>query len=231
MIVEQFDNKNPVQTRILGNKTIHNIHILDRSGSMSGAKFRSAVSGILDEIKVLKTIEKTEPISYTQTVVAFSYASRIDTICFKTSLKELSLTKKSFGEADGNTALNDAIGLTLMRFVGTPDQVLVKIFTDGEENNSQSEYRNRPALKALINDCKEKGWTITFVGTEGDVKRMKVMYDLDDSNTLIHENTAESITDGFMQTMSMNTMYAKRVVAGEDVTTGYYTKTINNDNK
>jgi len=69
MIVEQFDNKNPVQTRIVGNKTIHNIHILDRSGSMSGAKFRSAVSGILDEIKVLKSIEKTEPVTYTQTVV------------------------------------------------------------------------------------------------------------------------------------------------------------------
>ncbi len=229
MIVEQFDNRQPVQTRTVANKIIHNIHILDRSGSMKGAKFKNAVSGILDEIKVLKKIEKTENVTYTQTIVAFSHSYEINTLCFRTKLNNLNLTKKSFGKADGYTALNDAIGLTLDKFMDTKDQVLVKIFTDGEENNSTTPYRNNHVLKSLLNLCKEKGWTITFVGTKFDVKKMQILYNLDESNTFVHDNTPESITDSFVNTVSMNTNYAKRVVAGEDVTTGYYTKTINND--
>lgn len=197
--------------------TIHNVFILDASGSMSGGKIKNAIEGINNEISELK---KSKEAIFYQTIVDFSYAYDIRMPIINQPISEV---EQYSSISRGATALNDAIGktLNLIKSTNKPNvKVLVKIFTDGGENDSKEFSYDK--IKSLIKECEGIGFTITFVGTEYDTNAAINNYGIHASNTLVHDNTAI----GMKMSMDMSTMstrsYAIKVSKGEDVLTGFY---------
>lgn len=197
---------------------IHNVFILDASGSMAGGKLINALEGINSEIKEL---QKDKKVDYLQTIVDFSSFDDIKTPYFKVKLSDVvSYTTK----ARDMTALNQAIGETLERIVSNQlkdEKVLVKIFTDGLENHSRK-YKSNSELSKFIKECESKGFTITFVGTNSDVAGVIRNLSIDVSNTLVHNNTPESVKASFKISTESTINYSSKVLRGENVLMGFY---------
>lgn len=197
--------------------TIHNVYVLDASSSMEGNKFDNALKGINTEIEQLK---QDKSINYTQTVVRFSYPNEIR---FVELMRPIQAVGRINDKAYGNTALNDAIGQTITKLrnsVKVGEKVLIKIFTDGEENASR-EY-NHQTIKQLIAEVEPLGFTITFVGTDRDVKEVVRNLNIRATNTLVHNNTAKGVQDAFLSSANATRGYAQKVLAKEDVLEGFY---------
>lgn len=192
-------------------KKIHIVHIVDRSTSMDGSKLNSAIKGINKEIEEL---QKENNVDYFFTLVHFG--SDIKTQYYK---EPISNVKKVKIYSTGWTALYQAIGETLENY-NEDCPVLVKIFTDGEENDSTGKYETAYAVKSLLDSLKSKNYTVTFVGTEYDVKQIQKTLSISEANTLVHNNTAESISRSFTKSMAATKKYSNAVANNE------YTKTL-----
>lgn len=199
--------------------TIHIIHILDGSGSMRGAKFQSALEGMQEEVNTLK---KQNDVNYTYSVIEFDSNTRIKTVYKKASLEEFDINSRNFFKPSDCTALYDAIGVTLYNFdAGSDDRVLVKIFTDGGENDSVK-YDSK-SVRELIEAKEALGWTITFVGTHNDVNRVIQNIRIKKGNTLGYDGTARGLTTAYTQSIQATVMYSKAVVDGTDDNTSFFT--------
>jgi uncharacterized protein YegL len=205
---------------------IHNIHIVDVSGSMRGPRLRGAVQGVNQEIDELK---KDDSVEYTHSLVEFSGASYIKTIAWKIPIADVPI----YSSIDrDSTALNDAIGQTLERLVKEmkgDEKILVKIFTDGGENASVGKYRLSSDLREFIKSCEAKGFTITFIGTASDVQHVIQNLSIDASNTFMHDNTERGIYLASSARGASTLEYSKKVLRKEDVSKGFYSKTLKND--
>lgn len=216
-----------------GKQTVHNVHLLDRSSSMSGEKYTSAVAGINEEITLLK---KDANVNYTQTIIEFdfknigwSYESGLRLVehYFLTPIQNV--TAFTGAGANGGTPLYEAVGKileTLLKRVPAGDKVLVKIFTDGEELHSKGLYANPNVLNSLIKEVEGKGYTVTFVGTERDTDSIVRKVGITRSNTLTHNNTASDIKRAFMVTAQATMSYSKAVADGLDVKENFYSKSV-----
>lgn len=217
-------NFNTPVTPVTAKKTVHNIIILDSSGSMKGGKWSAAVEFANKE---MTDYQNQDLVNIVFSTIIFSSHNRIVTTQWRaTNPTEIDVVKDFHGDM---TALNDAIVTTLIRVKADnqEEQVLVKIFTDGDENNSR--VYNPATVIRLVKECMSQGYTITFAGTAEDVRTAQRMYGIDKSNTFVHQNTVESIMDYDVQTRSITMSYFKSVAKGEDVTKGFY-KTIENEN-
>lgn len=193
--------------------TIHIVDIIDCSGSMRGDKINNAVKGINDGITKLR---EEEGVNYTYTICDFSEWRDIN---FKYVQEPLSNISNIKFNSRGTTALYDAIGKSLTKLKAVTDKVLVNIYTDGEENDSKEfKFDN---ISALIEELKSN-FTVTFIGTDRDVKFMIKKMKLDETNTLKYDGSAK----GLAETMTMNSVarsaYTSSVIKGEDVSTGFY---------
>jgi len=200
--------------------TIHIVNILDASDSMSGTKFNNALSGINSEFSEMK---QDTQVTYLGTLITFSYSSDIEIDLFKRNVNEIIPIKS---RTRGMTALYDAIGVTLSKVKeaqGKDEKVLVNIFTDGQENDSRK--WTAKTTQKLIKECEALGFTITFVGTSGDVAKMKVALSIDDSNTLVHNNTGAGVAESFRTRSAATKAYSKKVLNNEEVLTGFYKQT------
>lgn len=210
------DKKNTTKTKL---PTIHNVFILDASGSMIGGKFDNAIKGINDEISELKN---SKDAIFTQTIVDFAEAYDIQQRFIMQPIKDVIDYNSS---TRGSTALNDAIVETLNLIkskIKTGEKVLVKIFTDGGENASRKYSREN--VKSLIKDCESIGFTITFVGTEFDTNSAINNYGIHSSNTMVHDNTAMGMKMSMRGSTIATKSYAVKVAAGEEVLTGFFKK-------
>ena len=199
-------------------KRVQDIYILDVSGSMGGDKYVSAVAGIR---KCITDNIKNPDVEMITTVCTFNYPTNIQYPILKEKTTE-KLLGVEFAKPNGMTALLDAIGRTIEMFKDSKDAVLIKIFTDGAENNSRS--FTPFAIKNLINECKSKGWTITFVGTEQDVLDIINRFGIDKSNTLSHDNTAQGIEVAYEVTRSAIANYSKSLSEGKNVTMSFFSQ-------
>lgn len=200
------------------NIKINVLHILDCSGSMFwGNKYITAVEGINKELKTLPEVMG----NFTFSLIEFGGRDRIEIIRNKSS--DLNRVEPRLHDM-GCTALSQAIvrGLGLFKLGVKDAKYLVKIFTDGGENNSPAGNTERAAK--LIQQFNGAGHTITFVGTELDVQNAIWRYGIDESNTFVHNNTKEGIDKYIGETVSLNAVYAKRVRDGKDVTRSFYKK-------
>jgi Mg-chelatase subunit ChlD len=206
---------------------IHNVIILDGSGSMGGAKYESAKAGIALD---LQTCNNENFTSYS--FVEFNNDSPISitTHYWLTSLSEVNL---KFNGAKSGTPLYYTIGQTLEKLlqdIPKEDKVLVKIFTDGQNTLGYGKYSDPVELQPLIATCEARGFTITFIGTKQDTQEIIRNVKINVSNTLVHDNTGKGVETAFNVQAEATRGYSKRVSKGEDVTLGFYSKTIiNND--
>lgn len=187
---------------------------------MSGSKYNNAVKGIAEEVDLLK--QQTD-VDIKLGIVGFSSAVaklRIET------LDNTTIQKPIFSQ----TALNDAIGFTLrdlLEIKKDTEKAVVKIFTDGEENASRSYSYGK--VRDLIKQAESQGVTVTFIGTEQDVKQAKSNYLLSEGNTFAYENNAQGVQTAFRKMSGSTVTYSKFVAAGasdEELKTGFFTKTV-----
>lgn len=151
---------------------IHNLIILDESGSMERIK-RAAINGMNETVQSIRDAQKKhEDQEHIVSLVSFN-SSEIKGIYDCVPAAEVKeLTDKEY-VPECCTPLYDAMGLSLNHLrakVNDEDKVLVTIITDGEENSS-SEYSSA-AIKALVDSLKEKGWVFAYIGANQDVLKV-----------------------------------------------------------
>lgn len=212
--------------RVKRKQVIHNVHILDRSGSMAGGKYNNALEGINGE---QKKMQENEEVRYTQTVIEFysdyNGATHMTEHSFMRPIKACETVIG--GGANGGTPLYETVGVMLEKLLlgmEAGDKVLVTIFTDGDENASHGKYKDGSKLKELVSECESKGFTVTFVGTEGDVYKVIRDIGISKSNTFMHMNTPESVNNAYMMRSSSLMSYTANVSAGADVKKGFFNK-------
>lgn len=205
---------------------IHNIFIVDASGSMSGSKYKNAIEGVNE---LLVSISNDNDTINHAMVVEFEDTN----IITRLNLGDNIPSKYSGMGTGGMTPLNQAIGQTLETVeqirktkYNENDKVLVSIFTDGGENSSNGKFKNSEVLSSYIKKLENEGFTITFIGTKEEVNYAVQTLSMDLSNTLIHTNTAASVKASFDKTVLARNVYSKSVARGEDVKTQFYTKTL-----
>lgn len=212
--------KNPV--------VIHNVYIVDASGSHAVTKYNCAMEGILHEMNLLR--QSTEHIVYTQTIVEFSgggwpgdhvgYRYREESKMSHGTMK--SLHDYAFVPMGpyGTTPLYKTIGEVLEDIMSRKkrkDKVLVKVVVDGKDNASKNSRFNNPAvLRHLIDDLQEgHGFTILFIGPQAGIIPIIQDIGIERGYAYIHNDTARGISQAMAATAAATLAFAKEVSRSE----------------
>jgi len=202
---------------------IHNVTLLDATGSMRGwggdSKYTKSKEGINKEI--------AEFVSQKDYKVLHSIFEFIDLsrgIVNSVDRKENPKDVKFFGAQGSDTPLwksiIEVIDTVKLR-ISSRDKVLIKIYTDGG-NNTAGSYLSK--CKDLIQQVQKDNFTVTFVGTCGDLKGIVRDLKLDESNTLEIDNTSKGFEQAFRSSLGATQTYATDAAAGKDVSRGFYKK-------
>ena len=167
---------------------IFNLIILDESGSMHSIK-KAAIDSVNETIQSIHSAQKRhESQEHYVSLVTFNDDVKSVYDCVPADdVKEL--TAETYQPACC-TALYDAMGISLnalRKTVTKDDKVLVTVVTDGYENSSK-EYSG-VAIKALVDELKEKGWVFAYIGANQDVEAVAATVSI--TNTLKFEATGE----------------------------------------
>jgi uncharacterized protein YegL len=138
--------------------------ILDKSGSMA-SKLNDVIEGFN---AYLKGLSKEDKVDYLFSLTLFDTMVAYRNVAIPlASVRKLDTQTYVPG---GNTALNDAIGITVRKVEGDKpqvDKVITVIMTDGEENSSREWTHD--AVKSLIEQKEKEGvWTFVFLGAAPD---------------------------------------------------------------
>ena len=168
---------------------IHNLIILDRSGSMCSIR-DAAVSHLNECLQAIKSAQKEfAGQKHSVTIVTFNPMPKYLFINSDPELvNEITVNQYS---PEGMTALYDAIGSSvteLKKVVKPGDKVLVSIITDGYENSSR-EY-SLQAVKALIEETKAQGWTYTFMAANIDERAVAANLSINNVDSFEAETSA-----------------------------------------
>lgn len=149
--------------------------IVDRSGSMSPLT-QSTIKGFNSFVEEQKSVAGSANV----TLTLFNHVVNIELRSVPLEIVPL-LTDETY-KASGNTALYDAIGMTIedlgARLAEMPEKdraskVIIFIITDGEENHS-TKY-NHAQLTAMITMQQEVySWMFIFFGANIDAKQVAV---------------------------------------------------------
>ncbi len=201
---------------------VHNLIILDESGSMESIK-TSVIQGFNEIVQTVKGIETQFPdqehfISF----ISFNGLGQ-KVHHFADSVKQLEQLNDGNYKPDASTPLYDALGFgfnKLKQHLGdtTDYNVLVTIFTDGEENASK-EFAGE-AIKALVEELKLKNWTFTYIGTDHDVTALADKLSI--NNTMFFNKNQDDIDRMFLKERSARVNYSNRLSMKMNVSEGFY---------
>lgn len=174
---------------------IFNLIIIDESGSMQSIK-KEAIDSVNETIQTIRSAQKKhEEQEHSVSLVTFN--DDVKTICECVSVNEVKeLTAETYCP-NCCTALYDAMGMSLNKLrpkVADVDKVLVTVVTDGYENASR-EYSGK-AIKALVDELKEKGWVFAYIGANQDVEAVAATISI--TNVMKFETTSvgtQAMTD------------------------------------
>ena len=172
-------------------KKVFNLLILDESGSMCSIE-KATVSGLNETIQSIRNAQKKHPEQeHFVSLMSFNSEGRKYHYERTPAEKISSFDGKNYAP-DSCTPLYDAIGCgiaRMRRYVGDDDQVLVTIITDGLENDSH-EYDYK-TVTVLMDEMKDRGWMITYIGANQDAVRMAHTLHID--NGLEYDATPEGV--------------------------------------
>jgi len=138
--------------------------ILDKSGSMA-SKQNDVIHGFNAYVDGL---DKEDKVDYLFSLTLFDTQ-----VAYRDVALPLAQIKKLDDRSyvpGGNTALNDAIGITVRKVDAERpqvDKIVTVIMTDGEENSSREWTHD--AVRALIDQKEKEGnWTFVFLGAAPD---------------------------------------------------------------
>lgn len=201
---------------------VHNLIILDESGSMESIK-NTIIQGFNELVQTIQGIEKQFPeqehfISF----ITFNTLGQKLVHFIDPASKLKSIDDKSY-KPSSLTPLYDAMGFGINKLKQvlenrTNYNVLVTILTDGEENASK-EYSGND-IKKLVEELKLNRWTFTYIGTDHDVE--KVAFSLSINNTLVFAKTDADIRDMFEKERGARAVYSKKIRFNEDTSSNYF---------
>jgi len=145
----------------------HDFILLDRSGSMAEhGLWVEAKAAVNDYVKELAA----KNVDTGVTLVAFDHDQghvQFDVLRDRIIPKTWKPISDEDATPRGMTPLCDAVGrlVTLAR-AGNYDNVAIIIMTDGLENMSRE--LSPSAAKALLDECRAKGWVVVFLGANFD---------------------------------------------------------------
>ncbi len=160
---------------------VYNLIILDESGSMQEIK-NETISGFNEIVQTIKGAEQDFP-DQEHFISFITFNGRgIKSHLFNKPVSSIKEIDQEIYQPDSNTPLYDAMGQGINDLkTALKDEndynVLVTVFTDGLENASK-EYNNN-AIKALVEEMKEKNWTFTYIGADHDVEGFSVSISID----------------------------------------------------
>lgn len=213
-------------------KTLHNVFILDASGSMNQrdfgnglSKYDAGLKGINDEIDELRN---NTDVNIKISVYEFDSAShgteRITEHCFqRDATKGGSIKGRG---ASGNTPLYQTIAYVIDKFLknaSNDEQVLIKIFTDGAHNCNWGKYGDVAEAKKLIKNVEDnRNFTFTFIGTQQDTTQVINNLGIYASNTLSYDGTANSFACAMEEARGATVSYAANLKQGRAVKSKFF---------
>lgn len=206
-----------------GKKRVHNLIILDESGSMSSI-YRAALTGVNETLQTIRgTLDEHKDQEHFVTLVAFDSGHYNQIYAHVPANIAADITEEQY-RPGGCTPLYDAMGRSINELrpnVAKEDVVLVTVITDGYENASR-EF-NGKAIKALVESLKSQGWVFTYIGANQDVEAVAASMSID--NHLAFE--ANERCTGAMfekECLSRKRFFGKlsRNMPMRDISTGYF---------
>lgn len=144
---------------------------LDRSGSMSGERWTTAIESLNEYVKNLQKekIEGEVSITAFDTYHGVGGATvRLEDIVKNQSIAYFEPLSASVLQPGGGTPLYDAAGIVMDRALERNNKrTVVVILTDGEENQSK-EY-TQAKIKDKVKKLQDKKWEVVFLGANFDV--------------------------------------------------------------
>lgn len=162
-------------------KRVHNLIIVDESGSMNIIR-KQAFVGMNETLQTVRQMQKKFP-DQEQRVTLVTFDSEHTKWHYDNipADKTKNLDWKAY-RPSAATPLYDAMGKAISKVnaqVADGDHVLVTVITDGEENSSE-EWTLR-MIRTLIEKLKKQHWTFTLIGTDNlDVETMANSFAIDE---------------------------------------------------
>ena len=201
---------------------VHNLIILDESGSMQSIK-EFIIKGFNELVQTVKGIGKQYPEQeHYITFVTFNGLGQ-KILHFIDPVEKIDQINASTYRPDANTPLYDAIGFSIYKLKQVLENVkeynvLVTIMTDGEENASK-EYSGL-AIKELIEELKQKRWTFTYIGAEHDVTKSANTISI--SNVMTFEKNEGSIVGCICLEGNARKKYSQKIRDKKSTNDNYY---------
>ena len=201
---------------------VHNLIILDESGSMESIK-KTIIQGFNEIVQTVKGIEKEFPEQehFISLVTFNGYGHKL--LHFIDPVSRLEQIDENRYRPDASTPLFDAMGFSFAKLRQVTDNltaynVLVTILTDGEENASQ-EYTGT-AIKTLIEELKLNRWTFTYIGTDHDVEKFASSISI--TNTMFFSKDDAGMKQMFIKEQSSRRNYSEKIREKKDTENDYY---------
>ena len=203
---------------------VHNLIILDESGSMSSIKSQ-IISGFNELVQSVKGIESQfSEQEHLVSMVSFNDLNN-NILHFVDPVKKLDAINDSTYNPASMTPLYDAMGFSISKLrqhlEGKANySVLVTILTDGEENASK-EYTGA-AIKHLVDELKKQNWTFTYIGADHDVEKMAKSMNI--HNTMSFNKNDKGIKRMFARETSSRARFSLSIRNGESDNSDFYSK-------
>lgn len=215
---QDFSNESSEETTSTAKLRVHNLIILDQSGSMQYI-YRPTLAGVNETLQTIRQAQKEHPEQeHFVSLIAFNATDPRGGINYNKIYnitpadKAEDITEEHYLPC-GSTPLYDAMGhaiTELRNHVDKNDVVLVTIITDGYENSSR-EY-NGNAIKALVEEMKSQNWVFTYIGANQDVDAVASSMSID--NHLSFEADYNGASNMFEKEIRCRTRFFKSICTG-----------------
>ena len=201
---------------------VHNLVILDESGSMDSIK-KTIIQGFNEIVQTVKGIGKEFPEQeHFISLVTFNGLGQ-KLLHFIDPVNKLESIDETRYQPDASTPLYDAMGFSLVKLRQhlegkTGYNVLVTILTDGEENASK-EYTG-VAIKKLIEELKLNRWTFTYIGADHDVEKFALTLSI--TNTMTFEKNEDDMKNMFVREKAARSNYSRKIQLNEETNDNFY---------
>jgi uncharacterized protein with von Willebrand factor type A (vWA) domain len=153
------------------NKGLSVFVALDRSGSMQGERWTTAITSLNEYVKNLQKekIEGSVSITAFDTFHSVSGPTvRLEDVVTDQSIAYFEPLDSNTLQPSGGTPLYDAAAAIMDRAIErNSERTVIVILTDGEENSSK-EY-TQAKIKSKVKTLQDKSWEVIFLGANFDV--------------------------------------------------------------
>jgi Mg-chelatase subunit ChlD len=201
---------------------VHNLIILDESGSMESIK-KTIIQGFNEIVQTVKGIEhEFADQEHFISLVTFNGIGQ-KLLHFIDPVNKLDQIDDARYQPNASTPLFDAMGFGINKLRQhlanqTDYNVLVTILTDGEENASK-EYSGND-IKKIVEELKLNRWTFTYIGAEHDVE--KIAFSLSITNTLTFTKDAAAMQQMFESEKMARSTYSTRIRTNQATSDDFY---------